>query len=406
MKYLNRSIETTISETLIDTPVIIINGPRQAGKTTLLKQILPTHGTYITLDDENMLVQAQSDPIGLLHSLDHPIAIDEIQRAPELIKTIKLLVDENRQPGSFILTGSANLMTIPKLSDSLAGRAEFIELYPFSQSELAQTKNSFLTQLFNNKFLPLSQKDNKKDLTTRIISGGYPEALSRTALRRTRWHRSYLNAIVQRDIKDIFNIQKISELTLLLDLVAIISTQQLVINYLAKNAKLDNKSVEKYIYALEGLYIVKRIPAWHKNELKRTTKQPKLHFIDSGLLCSMRNLTTSLLLKNSTLFGTILENFVATELLKIISFTQNNYRLFHYRDKDKREVDFIITNPDNIAVGIEIKASMTVRKNMFRSIDHLLKKGVLSHGIVLYTGNQVVRLDSQKIAVPINALWS
>jgi len=406
MKYIKRHIEASINESLSDTPVTIINGPRQSGKTTLLKYIQPANSTYLTLDNENTLLQAKFDPIGLLNNLDFPILIDEIQRAPELIRTIKLIVDENRQPGAFILTGSANLMTVPKLADSLAGRSEFLELLPFSQSEISQQPSNFISCLKANRFDSISSANVSNDqLIDKIINGGYPEALTRSDGRKNRWHLSYIKAILNRDIKEIFHLQKIPELEKLLNMLALLSTQQLVLNNLSKNLKLDSKSVDKYIYALESLYIILRIPAWHNNELKRATKQPKIYFIDTGLLCSIRNINRSTLQKDRKLFGVLLENFVASELIKLKTILTNQFQLFHYRDKDKREVDFILTTPENTAIGIEVKASMTVRQDMFKSINYLINSGVLDYGIVLYTGKDVIKLGPKSVAVPVSYLW-
>ena len=406
MNYLPRAIEQEICAALEDTPVIVITGPRQAGKTTLIRHLLPENISYLTLDDDNTLLLAKNDPIGLLRSLPRPIAIDEIQRAPELIRTIKLLVDEKRSPGSFILTGSADLMTVPKLADSLAGRAEFITLYPFSQAELMGGKGNFLEALFANQFNPGLPVIEQGELIDKVVSGGYPEVLNRAPNRRSRWHLAYEHAIVQRDIKEVFQLQKMAELDKLTRLLAVISSETLNINSLAGPAGLDNKSVSKYITALEHLYIVKQIPAWHSNELKRAIKSPKLHFIDTGLLCALRDLTAAKLLKDRNLLGNIIETFVGSELLKLIATTMQGHQLYHYRDKDKKEVDFIVTARDGSAVGLEVKAGMSIKHNMFAPMQSLINAGVISHGIIVYTGDKLLPYSPQLTAVPVTALFA
>jgi len=405
MDYLTRSIEKEIAVALLDTPVVIISGPRQAGKTTLIKHLLPKNASYLTLDDDNTLLIAKNDPIGLLKTLPLPIAIDEIQRAPELIRTIKLMVDADRKPGSFILTGSANLMTVPKLADSLAGRAEFITLYPFSQAEILGNDNHFLKQLFNNKFNTQPFQITQTDLIKAIVSGGYHEAFKRPASRQVRWYQSYEHALTQKDVKEVFNLQKISELSLLIKLIAINSSQILNINSLSGPSKLDNKSIDKYIAALKYLYIIEKIPAWHSNELKRAIKSPKLHFIDTGFLCALRGLTVEKLQSDRNLLGNVIETFVASELIKLIAYEMKGYQLYHYRDKDKKEIDFIITQRDGTAVAIEVKAGMTIKRSMFKTIEYLLETEVISHGIIIYTGDKVLTVSPQLTAIPITALF-
>jgi len=404
VEYLKRSIESDILEALQDTPVVVITGPRQAGKTTLIQRLLP-EVSYLTLDDENTLLQAINDPIGLLHSLPRPIAIDEIQRAPELTRTIKLMVDKDRAPGSFILTGSANLMTIPTLADSLAGRAAFITLYPFSQTELLGSNSNFLQQLYENNFSSSIRAIEPADLIDRIVSGGYPEAVKRPPLRRVRWHRDYEMAILQRDIKEVFNLQKIAEMDSLIRVLAAISSQTLSASSLAKQVGVDTKTVQKYVTALESLYIVHQIPGWHRNELKRAVKAPKIHFIDTGLMCSIRGLTSEKLMADRTVFGGVFETFVGSELRKAVAASMEGQLIYHYRDNSKKEVDFIVAYRDGRNVGLEVKSGMTIKKEMFSTMEGLIRLGVISHGVIVYTGDKVVSISPQLCAVPVSVMF-
>lgn len=418
MSFIPRAIEQYLRECLVDTPVIVITGPRQAGKTSLAQHLLGTFesdaaGSYLTLDDENILTIARNDPVGLLRSQSRPVIIDEIQRAPELIRTIKLLVDEDRRPGSFILTGSADLMTLPALADSLAGRAEFVTLYPFSLPELNQQSDSvtdIAPRLLQEQFwaeLPqlLSMQQGSFDIWQIIEQGGYPEPLKRAPERRARWHQAYVKAIIQRDVQEIFQLQKLDELGVLLTLLAGLSSETLNYTTLAKAVQMDSKSVQKYICALENLYLIQRIPAWHRNELKRVIKQPKVHFLDTGLLCALRGIRKDTLKTDPGLTGALMETWVCSELLKAIAVCNANLKLFHYRDKDKQEVDFILTGVDQRATGIEVKAGMTIQKKMFTTLEKLVSSGSIQQGIIIYNGERILPFSDQLAAVPAGLLF-
>ena len=415
MFYIRRALEQYLQECLTDTPVVIVTGPRQSGKTTLARYLLEIPGlretgSYLTLDDENILSIARSDPIGLLRNLTRPIIVDEVQRAPELIRTIKLLVDEDRQPGSFILTGSADLMTLPTLADSLAGRAEFVTLYPFSQSELKQIpptrQSDIIHQLLTPDFMPgASDHLGYDEVIPAIIRGGYPEVQQCSPGRRTRWHRSYADAIVRRDIKEVFQLQKLDEMAQLLRLLASISSETLNYASIGKAVQMDNKSVQKYVSALENLYLVKRIPGWHRNELKRSVKQAKIHFVDTGLLCTLRGIDETAIQADRNLMGSLMETWVCSELLKAITVSEQDCQLFHYRDKSKREVDFILSGYNRQATGIEVKAGMTVKREMFATLQMLIEAGSIQRGVIVYNGDRVLPFSDQLMAVPVGCLF-
>ena len=417
MTYIPRDIEKYLQECLIDTPVAVITGPRQSGKTTLARHLLEMpeleSGSYLTLDDENILSVARNDPIGLLRNQPRPVIVDEIQRTPELIRTIKLLVDEDRQSGSFILTGSANLMTLPTLADSLAGRAEFVTLYPFRRSELLkqvspdnQSRDDIIHQLLSPEFEPnpSSLLDYDEVIST-IVRGGYPEVQRRSPGRRTRWHRSYADAIVRRDIKEVFQLQKLDEMAQLLKLLASISSETLNYASLGKSVQMDNKSVQKYVSALENLYMVKRIPGWHRNELKRAIKQAKIHFVDTGLLCAVRGINETSIQSDRNLMGSLMETWVCSELLKAITVSEQDCQLFHYRDKNRREVDFILSGHNGQATGIEVKAGMTIKREMFAAQEMLIEAGSIQRGVIVYNGDRVLPFSDSLMAIPAGCLF-
>ena len=420
MSYIPRNIEQYLHECLTDTPVVVITGPRQSGKTTLAQHFLNRaeykgKGSYLTLDDENIFSIARTDPIGLLRSQTRPVIVDEVQRAPELIRTIKLLVDEDRQPGSFILTSSADLMTLPKLADSLTGRAEFVTLYPFSQAELKQpptnrhNKEDIICQLLapdhtSDFVVQPSNAIDYDEVVSAIVRGGYPEVQQRSPGRRNRWHRSYTDAIIRRDIKEVFQLQKLDEMGQLLKLLASISSETLNYANLGKAVQMDSKSVQKYVSALENLYLVKRIPGWHRNELKRAIKQPKVHFIDTGLLCTLRGINETAIHSDKNLMGSLMETWVCTELLKAIAVSDADCQLFHYRDKNKREVDFILSENNGRATGIEVKAGMTIKREMFATQEMLIEAGSIQRGVIIYNGDRVLPFSDNLTAVPAGYL--
>lgn len=419
MPYIPRSIESYLQECLSDTPVIVITGPRQSGKTTLARHLLNSgniahkgSSSYLTLDDENILSIARHDPISLLRNQTYPVIVDEIQRSPELIRTIKLLVDEQRQPGSFILTGSADLMTLPALADSLAGRAEFVTLYPFSQPELrlstpAQGQSrDIIQQLLTPEFLPKATNNLSYDeVVSAIVRGGYPEVQKRAPRRTTRWHRSYADAIVRRDIQDVFQLQKLDEMAQILQILASLSSEALNYANLANAVRMDGKSIQKYVSALENLYLVKRIAGWHRNELKRAIKQPKIHFVDTGLLCSIRGINEAAIQADRNLMGPLMETWVCSELLKAMAVSDLDCQLFHYRDKDKREVDFILASNDGRATGIEVKAGMTIKREMFSAQEMLIEAGSIQQGVIVYNGDRVLPFADNLVAVPVGCLF-
>lgn len=418
MPYIPRAIERYLLECLSDTPVVVMTGPRQSGKTTLARHLLAGgtafegSGSYLTLDDDTLLSIARNDPIGLLRSQSRPVIVDEVQRAPELIRTIKLLVDEDRQPGSFILTGSADLMTLPALADSLAGRVEFVTLYPFSQPELKETSSGhqkagdLIQRLLSPGFLPEEANLLEyNEVISAIVRGGYPDVQQRSPGRRTRWHRSYIDAMVRRDIKDVFQLQKLDEMAQLLKLLAAISSDTLNYASLGKAVQMDTKSVQKYVSALENLYLVKRIPGWHHNELKRTIKQAKVHFVDTGLLCALRGINEAALQSDRNLMGSLMETWVCSELLKAMAVSNQDGQLFHYRDKSQREVDFILANHDGLATGIGVKAGMTIKRAMFAAQERLIEAGNIQKGIIIYNGDKVLPFSDQLAAIPAGALF-
>jgi uncharacterized protein len=402
-----RLIESRIAEAMNDTPVVFVAGPRQAGKTTLARHIAQKGFNYLTLDDELTLLSARNDPVGLLRGHEHLI-IDEIQRAPGLILAIKKSVDEDRRPGRFLLTGSANLLAIPVVTDSLAGRMETLSLLPLSQSEIEGNHANWIDAVFSGRILQPSKIVLGDDLIQRVLRGGYPEAISRpTAKRRNEWFRQYVDALVQKDIRDIAEITKLDELQRLLR--ALVYTAGQICNYtqLGGQVGLDAKTTAKYIGIFEQMYLLKRVEVWARNRLNRVIKSPKLQFFDSGLLSALQSLTHDEVAEDRSRFGKVLESFVFAELMKHSTSAEANYQLLHYRDLDQVEVDVVIENQRGGVVGVEIKASASVMDKDLKGLRKLANTSGTDFkmGLILYDGSETLPLGDKIWAAPISTLW-
>ncbi|MDZ4346514.1 MAG: ATP-binding protein, partial [Candidatus Binatia bacterium] len=366
-----RLIKAKVAEAMTDTPVVLLAGPRQAGKTTLVRQLADRGMRYLTLDDELTLLAAREDPVGMVRSLDRAI-IDEIQRVPQLLLAIKKSVDEDRRPGRFLLTGSANLMVMPTLADSLAGRMETLTLLPLSQSELHGSSVNWLDRVFAGQLPKAADPLVGKDLAEAVLRGGYPEAVSRaTAHRRAAWARQYTDALIERDVRDVAGIDKRDHLPRFLRALAQMAGQMCNYTQLGGQVGLDGKTAARYIGVFEQMYLLRRVDVWARNRLSRVVKTPKVQFIDSGLLSTLMDLTADAVQQDRTRFGLVLENFVFSELLKHTTTAEGDYRLLYYRDHDQVEVDMVIENAAGYLVGVEIKAAATVRESDLRGLKRL-----------------------------------
>lgn len=403
-----RAIEPRLQEAMQDTPVVLLAGPRQAGKTTLVRQVAAEKGLrYLTLDDDLVLMSAREDPVGMVRDIDRAV-IDEIQRAPSLLLAIKKTVDEDRRPGRFLLTGSANLMTLPTVADSLAGRMETLSLLPLSQSEIEGVNANWIDNAFQGKLLRARQVAVGDDLIERVLLGGYPEAISRKSVRRrTAWARQYLDAIIQRDVRDISGLEKLDHLPRFLRALAQTAGQMCNYTKLGGQVQLDGKTAAKYLSVFEQMYLLKRVDVWSTNKLSRIVKTPKLQFVDSGLLAALLEITVDEVKQDRTRFGALLETFVYTELMKHSATSDSEYQLLYYRDADKIEVDVVIEDPIGNLVCVEVKAAATVKSNDLRGLKKMAavagKKFKL--GVLFYDGQEVLPLGDKIWAVPLSSLW-
>lgn len=407
--HIERKVRQNVETALADTRVVLIAGPRQAGKTTLARMFAGEDRPFMTLDDAGTLSAAKSDPIGFIRGIRRAV-IDEVQRAPELMLAIKESVDRDEEPGRFLLTGSANLATMPAIADSLAGRMAVISLFPFAQSEILSTPGRLLDRLFDGEE-PVAGGGAVfgDDLVEVVVKGGFPEVLRRTtAARRTAWLEDYVALILDRDVRDIANIDQLDRLPRLLSVLAEHAGQ--LVNHSSFGAALGLSSItaQKYVAILERLFLVRTLSPWSNNRLSRLIKTPKLHFIDTGLLAALREDEAERLIRDRTRFGPLLESFVVSEILKLASWSERRLAFSHYRTKDQDEVDVIIEDRRGRIVGIEVKASATVKSDDFRGLRQL-KDAVgdrFVRGLVLHDHDRITPFGEKLQAAPISLLWT
>lgn len=408
--YFPRALTPMIREALADTPVVCLVGPRQSGKTTLVQRIAPEHA-YVSLDEFNFHQAASLDPTGFVNSLPAAAAIDEVQRAPALLPAIKVAVDRNRQPGRFLLTGSANLLFLPTVSESLAGRMETVQLYPFTEAEKERRPGGFLRALIDGGLQPhISGASGVKEpaLADRLVAGGYPEPVARAPRRARQWHRQYLRSIIDRDVRDVARVRDANELARLLELLALRSAELLNVSALGDALGLRRETVDRYITVLERLFLVRRLRAWHRNPSRRLIRSPKVHLVDSGLAATLAGLTAADWLAQRARMGHLLESFVVQQLIAQAAWTDTDLRFWHYRDKDQFEVDLVITRGAR-TWGVEVKASATVTAGDGRGLRRLAERcgDDFQCGIVLYDGPDLLPLRGGRLlAVPISRLWT
>ncbi len=405
----SRHLQPLLEEALTDSPVVLIHGARQTGKSTLAQALLAERGgQYFTFDDASVLAATANDPAGFLTGLPDAVVLDEVQRVPELFLALKAAVDRDRRPGRFLLTGSANVLLLPRLADSLAGRMEVLELWPLSQGEIEGGQQNFVDAVFDDFSPNVQVGAPQPDLTERLLLGGYPEVLSRTRERRRHaWFEGYLTTILQRDIRELANIEGLAELPRLLALLATrVST---ILNYaeLSRSSGLPQSTLKRYLSLLEASFLVRYLPAWSGNLSKRLIKSPKVLLNDTGLAAHLLGLDRTRLTQNRVLFGQLLELFVALELSKQAGWSEVRPRLFHYRDVANHEVDIVLERPSGQLVGVEVKAASSVEAKDFRGLRALAEATgeQFQRGVVLYSGDQIVPFAANLFAVPILRLW-
>jgi predicted AAA+ superfamily ATPase len=409
-----RHLAALLREALADTPAVLINGARQTGKSTLVQStdLASPDRQYLTFDDPGILAAAKRDPNGFIAGLNLPVTLDEIQHVPALFPVIKAAIDRNRQPGQFLLTGSANVMLLPKLSDSLAGRMEVLTLWPFSQGELRGVRENFVEHLFSTGHANKSGRRSSvswEELLEIMVAGGYPPAVARhTPTRRDAWFQSYVLTMLQRDIRDLASIADFTAIPRLLSVVAARAGSLLNFADLSRTMGLPQTTLKRYFALLENTFLVQLLRPWARNLGKRVIQTPKVYLNDSGLLAHALGATVERLKTEGSLAGAVLENFVLMELRKQCSWSVIRPELFYWRTASGQEVDFVLEDRTGKVVGIEVKAAATLGSNDVRGLKALADAVGKSwiRGVVLYSGTEVIPFAANLHGVPLNSLWS
>lgn len=410
----HRHLAAPLREALSDTPAVLINGARQTGKSTLVQSAEASlvDRQYLTFDDPGILAAAKHDPNGFIAGLNLPVTLDEVQHVPELFPVIKAAIDRKRQPGNFLLTGSANVMLLPKLSESLAGRMEVLTLWPFSQGEMRGKQETFVDTLFSKSPANWSGKSaaiSRDELLEMIAAGGYPSVVERQSYtRRDAWFQSYIMTMLQRDIRDLANIADTTAIPRLLSVVAARAGSLLNFADLSRTMSLPQTTLKRYFALLEGTFLVQLLRPWARNLGKRVIQTPKVYLNDSGLLAHTLGATVDRLKTEGNITGAVLENFVLMELRKQASWSATHPEPFYWRTVSGQEVDIVLENRAGKVVGIEVKATATLGSNDVRGLQALadaVGKNWI-RGVVLYTGTEVVPFAANLHGVPLARLWS
>jgi hypothetical protein len=403
-----RHLMPELHAALGDTPVTMMIGPRQSGKSTLAQALAPRldHARYRTLDDGITLAAARQDPAGFVDEGGRTLVVDEVQRAPDLLREIKASVDRDRRPGRFVLTGSADVLALPQVAETLAGRMEVLRLWPLSQGEIEGHREAFVDALLAGEVQSLAAdigSSQREDLRARLSAGGFPEAVARTGARRARWFDSYLETVLQREVRDLANVAGFADLPRLMLLLASRATG--LVNYagVSRDLGMPQTTLKRYLALLEATFLVLTVPAWFRKIGKRLVKSPKLILSDAGLLSHLLGAGNG----EEHSFGALLENFVLMEIVKQASVSDSRPSVFHYRAADGAEVDAVIEPRGGQICAVEVKAAATLTSRDSRGL-HSLAAALgdeFGTGVILHTGHETVRLAPKIWALPISALW-
>ena len=401
--------KATIKKMMLERRVLLLSGPRQSGKTTLAHDLESDQTEYRTLDDGTLREAAENDPQGFIKRNTKTLIIDEVQRIPSLLPAIKKAGDEDTRPGQYLLTGSANIQSIPTIKESLAGRIAKIRLRQLTQGEMREIAPRFIDSAFKQSFLHSHAHYDRDALLEIAFRGGFPEPMKLQDRGRKRWHTDYIDAILERDLKDITKIHRKNAMRELVNVLAAWSGKFMDLSAIGSGLSIQRSTIESYINALETLYLVERVYPWTKTDYDRVGKQNRLFMVDSGLMSSLLRWKMDQVRLDSDRSGKLIETFAFNEIMAQVDAGDGRYELSHYRDREKREIDFLIEREDNALLGIEIKAGSAIGKNDFKHMkwfQNNLAKSKEFIGIILYTGQFPASFGDNLWAVPFGLLWS
>lgn len=407
-----RNIAEKLKKALTRSPVTLLLGARQTGKTTLIREVASEQTYhYVSLDDIRFLAAAQHDPIGFLSDLPKPLIIDEVQRVPELFLAIKHDVDLNRQAGRYLLTGSANPLLIPKVGDSLAGRVEIITLYPLSQGELQNHKDTFIDAVWDRDsfVMPKEGSCSRTELFSKMLVGGYPSVQTIDEEDRQAWFNNYITTIIQKDVFDLSGVEALQAMPRILTVLAMHAGSLLNVAELSRQTGIPTTTLNRYLIVLKTIFLTFAQEPWHANFIRRVMKSPKFYLVDTGLLSWLSMMTLERMQSVPSIAGNMLENFVMSELLKQQTWNKTPVRIYHFRTSDgNKEVDIVLERFDGKVIGIEVKSTATPTFKDAQGLVYLKDElGQKWHrGILLYTGDQVVPLAPTIVALPMSLLWT
>ena len=403
----NRWQEKRVRELLENRRVVAISGARQSGKTTLARKVAAKQDTFLSLDNEDILATALSDPMGFVRHKKGTLIIDEIQKAPSLLLAIKQVVDADNRPGQFLLTGSADIATLPRITDSLAGRISHIRLRGLTMGEILGRQPTFLDKAFRRDW-PLTIKGyDKPAILNLAFRGGYPEVLALKQVARGAWFGDYKKSLLSRDLKDIANIQRQEVMDALLNVLSAWSGKLMDVEAICAPLSVTRRMLVNYANVLLLLCLFEKVPAWILTDYDRVGRREKIYAADTGMMAHLLDWREADVLYDPDKSSKMVETFVFNQLCAQTDFY--HYSLFHYRDRQKREIDFIVKNDAGGLLGIEVKSGSAVSRNDARHMvwfkNNIAKEREFI-GIVLYTGDITLPLGEDMYAVPMAALWS
>lgn len=411
MPFIERNVRPTVVEALTEARAVCLLGARQSGKSTLARAISEREhpAEYLTLDNDATRRSALEDPTGFIAGVSGPAVIDEVQRVPDLMLAIKERLDTNNERGQFLLAGSANILTMPSIADALPGRVDYVRMWPFSQGELNGRRETFIDRLLAGELPHIDDAEvGRGAYAAQIVAGGFPDARDRGARGRARFFTSYVSTILGRDLQDVASVRDTAGVERLLRIVATRSAGLVSSRSVAGELGVDHKTVAARTRLLEELFLVWRLQPWHVNLGSRQVKTPKIYMTDTGLLTHLMNIDAKGIVQSSTLAGPIVETFAAMELARQCDWAESPASLFHYRDKQQREVDVILELGSGEVAGVEVKTAASVAAKDFAGLRHLRDKlgNRFKAGVVLYTGKRTLSFGDRLAAVPLCGLWS